>query len=34
MDLIRDFTAPLPATIIMEVFGVPLEAREHINRCL
>jgi cytochrome P450 len=31
MDLIQDFTAPLPATIIMEVFGVPLEAREHVK---
>jgi pimeloyl-[acyl-carrier protein] synthase len=31
MDLIRDFTGPLPATIIMEVFGVPLEAREQVK---
>jgi hypothetical protein len=32
MDLIQDFTAPLPATIIMEVFGVPPDARDHIKQ--
>jgi cytochrome P450 len=31
IDLIGDFTAPLPAMIILEVFGVPLEAREHVK---
>jgi pimeloyl-[acyl-carrier protein] synthase len=31
MDLIRDFTGPLPATIILEVFGVPPAAREHVK---
>jgi cytochrome P450 len=32
IDLIHDFSAPLPAAIIMDVFSVPREAADHIKQ--
>jgi cytochrome P450 len=32
MDLIADFTFPLPAIVIMEVLGIPREEREQLRR--
>jgi cytochrome P450 len=32
MDLIADLAFPLPAMIIMELFGVPAESREHFRK--
>jgi cytochrome P450 PksS len=33
MDLVRDYASPLPATIIAEIMGAPIEDRHRFHRC-